>query len=294
MSIDLEGLKTFVVVVESGSFAKASSRLHKVQSAISYQVRKLEKSVGSALFDRTHYRAELTHVGRYVYQEACKLLRQVAQLSEASQQFRNGWEPNLSIVIDGIMPMAPIMRILKQLADQSVPTRIQVKVEFLAGVQYRFQQEHADIMLVKAYHHFPNFLNQQLKPIECLLTCYYQHPLAKMDVVSLFDLRQYVELSVNDSSEQNQLFSDPYTFGGDRIFHLSDFNAKKQALMQGLGFGWMPKYLIEEDLLSGLLKPVRYAKGEQYAFSPMLVYREDRSLGKAGRIFVESVLQALG
>lgn len=39
MRIDVDSFKVLQVLVEEGSFAKASERLHKAQSAVSYQVK---------------------------------------------------------------------------------------------------------------------------------------------------------------------------------------------------------------------------------------------------------------
>ncbi len=57
-------------------------------------------------------------------------------------------EPRLLVIIDGILPLDPILDGLKTLAAEQVPTRIQVKVEFLSGVSTRFEREQGDLMLV--------------------------------------------------------------------------------------------------------------------------------------------------
>ena len=41
--LDLELLKTFVCVVDEGSFTRAAERVHRTQSTVSQQVRKLEQ-----------------------------------------------------------------------------------------------------------------------------------------------------------------------------------------------------------------------------------------------------------
>lgn len=53
--LDLELLKSFVCVVDEGSFTRAAERVHRTQSTVSQQVRKLEELVGHALLlrDRT-------------------------------------------------------------------------------------------------------------------------------------------------------------------------------------------------------------------------------------------------
>jgi DNA-binding transcriptional LysR family regulator len=108
--------------------------------------------------------------------------------------------------------------------------------------------------------------------------------------VALEDLHRHVELSVQDSSERGD---DRHMFGGDRVFYLSGFIAKKQALLMGLGFGWMPLDLVREELKSGTLREVAYVGGSRYRFSPQLVSRQDRPLGPTGRMLAEALSRSL-
>jgi DNA-binding transcriptional LysR family regulator len=64
------------------------------------------------------------------------------------------------------------------------------------------------------------------------------HPLAGKPSVTLDQLQEHVELTVQDSSEQGD---DRHMFGGERVFYLSDFSVKKKALLMGVGFGWIPR-----------------------------------------------------
>jgi DNA-binding transcriptional LysR family regulator len=50
---DLELLRSFVCVVDAGGFTRAAQRVHRTQSTISQQIRKLEESVGQPLLVRT-------------------------------------------------------------------------------------------------------------------------------------------------------------------------------------------------------------------------------------------------
>lgn len=50
--LDLELLRTLVCVVDEGSFTRAANRVHRTQSTVSQQVRKLEQSVGKTLLSR--------------------------------------------------------------------------------------------------------------------------------------------------------------------------------------------------------------------------------------------------
>ena len=280
MKLDLEALLALDAVVQTGSFARAAGRLHRVTSAVSYQVKKLEEQLGLPLVDRSGYRVKLTPQGEAVLAEGRKLLRQAHQVEALAQQLASGWEARLMVVVDGILPLEETLRALKRLADEGVPTRVQLKVEFLHGVQFRFQRDDADLMLAKDYEPAALLRARALEEVECILCVGAGHPLAALGhAAGLEELHAHVELSVQDSSGRGD---DRHMFGGERVFFLSGFMAKKQALLMGLGFGWMPRYLVEEELARGELVELPYEGGSRFRFTPWLVHRIDRPLGKAG------------
>lgn len=279
MKLELESLLALDTVVQTGSFARAAQQLHKVTSAVSYQVKKLEEQLGIPLVDRTAYRVKLTPQGEAVLAEGRRLLRQAHQVEALAQQLASGWEARLLVVVDGILPLADTLKALKKLADEGVPTRIQLKIEFLHGVQYRFERDAADLMLVKDYEPAALLHAQALDEVESVLCVGHEHPLAALErPARLDDLQTHVELSVQDSSGRGD---DRHMFGGERVFFLSGFMAKKQALLMGMGFGWMPLYLIEQELANGTLIELAYDGGSRFRFTPWLVHRLDRPLGRA-------------
>ncbi|MGE0440649.1 MAG: LysR family transcriptional regulator [Gemmatimonadales bacterium] len=284
MRLDLDALEALDAVIREGGLAGAAERLHKVPSAISYQLRRLEQQLGLPLVNRTGYRIRLTAAGEAILAEGRRLLAQAERVEALAREFEHGFEPRLTLIADGILPLAPVLRALKSMADERIPTRIQVKVEFLKGVQYRFEHDQADLMLVKDYEAHPYLHAEALPEITCILCVAPGHPLAGRKGTSLADLQEHVELSVQDSSDQG---ADQHMFGGERVFYLSGFSAKRDALLMGLGFGWMPDYLVAEDLRRRRLREVAYVGGARYRFTPRLVQRTDRPLGPAGRLLVE-------
>lgn len=288
----LEQIRTLEAVVRTGSFSAAAAELHKAQSAVSYAIQQLEGRLDVELFDRTGHRAVLTDAGHAILAEGRKLLEAADRIDDMARRIGEEWEPRLEIVIDGILPQIPIMRVLKTLADESSPTQIQVKVEFLAGVEYRFEQEDADIMVVKDFTNRASYVSVPLGDIESTLVCAADHPLADRRSVTTGDLHEHVELSVHDSSDADAP-ADPTSFGGSRIFYLSDFEAKRKALQMGLGFGWLPMYLADGPLADGTLVEVDYEAGSRYSFTPRLVYRATRLPGRTARRFVELLTESV-
>lgn len=74
--LDLELLRTLVCVVDEGSFTRAAGRVHRTQSTVSQQVRKLEQMVGKTLLlrDRTGNQVAATEDGELMLTYARKLL----------------------------------------------------------------------------------------------------------------------------------------------------------------------------------------------------------------------------
>lgn len=289
MRPDLDAVNALDAVVRHGGFAGAAAALNRVQSAVSYQVEKLEAQLGVALLDRTGYRVRLTPEGETLLAEGRRLLGQADRMASMARQFAGGWEPRLTMILDGILPLETTLRALRTLAEEKVPTRIQLKVEYLSGVQLRFEKDSADIMVVKDYEGRPDLEAHPLGEVECVLCVSRRHPLADCPRVRLRDLHEHVELSVQDSSGRGD---DEHMFGGDRVFYLDGFIAKKQALRMGLGFGWMPRYLINRELHAGTLMEVRYAGGSRYRFTPLLVHRVTAPLGRTGRRLAELLVGA--
>ena len=285
MQLDLGGLEALDAVVKYGSFARAAEHLHKVQSAVSQQVQKLEQQLGVTLFNRAGYRVCLTPSGEGVLAEGRRLLARAEHIRSVARRFSLGWEPVLVVIVDGIVPLGPTLAALRALAAEKVPTRIQVKVEYLSGVQSSFEKNNADLMLVADYTANSYLHEETLPAMDCMLCVAPAHPLAEAKRVTLAELRDHVEISVQHSSEEQGY--DRHLFGCERGFYLSSFETKKRALLMGVGFGWMPMYLIQSELKAGTLRELKYVDGSRYRFTPRLVRRADRRLGRTGMRFVE-------
>ena len=73
--LDLDQLRTFVAIAETGSFTKAADVVCKTQSAVSMQMRRLEDRVGKALFVRDGRLSRLTEDGERLLHFARRLVR---------------------------------------------------------------------------------------------------------------------------------------------------------------------------------------------------------------------------
>src|SRR5262245_18925537 len=72
--LDLELLRSFVSVVDAGGFTRAGERVHRTQSTVSQQIRRLEETLGHPLLHRNGKQVALTEQGERLLSYARRIL----------------------------------------------------------------------------------------------------------------------------------------------------------------------------------------------------------------------------
>ena len=88
MSAELESdlLRTFIAIIDSGSFTKAAKAVHRTQSAVSMQMKRLEEVTGNAIFERQGRSVQLTRQGDTLQQYARRILKMQAEALSVLKQ----------------------------------------------------------------------------------------------------------------------------------------------------------------------------------------------------------------
>ncbi len=73
--LDIDQLRTFVAIADTGSFTRAAEIVHKTQSAVSMQMKRLEERVGKAIFERDGRLSKLTEDGERLLDYARRIVR---------------------------------------------------------------------------------------------------------------------------------------------------------------------------------------------------------------------------
>jgi DNA-binding transcriptional LysR family regulator len=73
--LDIDQLRTFVAIAETGSFTRAAEVVHKTQSAVSMQMKRLEERIGKAIFERDGRASKLTEEGERLLDYARRIVR---------------------------------------------------------------------------------------------------------------------------------------------------------------------------------------------------------------------------
>ena len=73
--IDIDQLRTFIAIVETGSFTKAADIVHKTQSAVSMQMKRLEERLDRPVFARDGRASKLTEDGERLLDYARRIVK---------------------------------------------------------------------------------------------------------------------------------------------------------------------------------------------------------------------------
>ena len=109
----LRELQYIVAVADTGNFSRAAEAVHVSQPTLSAQVRKLEDTLGVAIFERTPRRVLPTEAGEVLIASARRILAEADQLRDTARalrdplsgRFRLGAIPTLAgYMFPGLMP----------------------------------------------------------------------------------------------------------------------------------------------------------------------------------------------
>ncbi|MFW7267618.1 LysR family transcriptional regulator [Gluconacetobacter sp. Hr-1-5] len=96
-SANLELLRSFVVLGETGHFGRAASRLHLSQPSLTKQIRRLEDLLGAPLFDRSRQGTALTPFGRRFLTEVRPLLHHADEIWQSGVREARGERGHLGV-----------------------------------------------------------------------------------------------------------------------------------------------------------------------------------------------------
>lgn len=286
MDITLEQARVFEAVARLGTVQKAAAELHRGHSAVLYSLKNLEQQTGLVLFDRGGHRNQVSGEGQIVLRYCRKLIAARDELIDVCQNLKNTWEPSLKLIYDGVVDFNDIGDALYRLNEMKAPTEVKVLSAHLHEVRGLFEQENADIMLTVVP--LPHLKNQshKLSPIRLRLVAHRDHPLGAQSRgrLSIEDLNRHTYINIKTPSAVG-LSTDPVEF--DSVFSVNGFVVKKTAILKKLGFGWLPDYMIKDELRKGQLQILRTELDNEHVLQPRLYHRDEEFMGKATRKLLE-------
>jgi DNA-binding transcriptional LysR family regulator len=255
--LTLHQLQCFDAVVAEGSFQAAAEKLRRSQPSVSTSVKNLESRLQLNLLDRSGYRVALTEAGRSFYQRARLFLHEAKRLRDHAAQLAIGEESELRVVVGDVSPLTETLGLLRSFFDRCPGTKLHLHFEALSGPVERLLDGEADLIL----HHIDKadprleFIDLfAVKIVPVVAPGFLHFPISK--AITPEAMRDYVQCVIRDTARHTPP-RDYYLVEGARSWTVSDQLMKRELILQGMGWGHMPRYLIERDLREKTLLPIR-------------------------------------
>ncbi|WP_211251662.1 LysR family transcriptional regulator [Andreprevotia chitinilytica] len=266
LRLSLEALQIIDAIARKGSFAAAAEETHRVPSAVTYTVKKLEDDLDVQLFDRSGHRAKLTEAGEALLEEGRVLLRAANDIECRVKRVATGWETELRIVLDVLLPFDLLWPMVAEFDALDSGTRLRFSREALAGVWDALTENRADLVIGAAMDGPAGggYATLLLGEAAFVFAMAPHHPLATQpEPLSPTLIREHRSIAIADSARALL----PRTVGilaGQSTLTVPSLEAKLSAQLAGLGCGYLPRaaaapYLADGRLVQKVVQETRPA-----------------------------------
>lgn len=258
MSENLNDLKAFIVVAQTGSFTKAAGQLGVSQSALSYTLKILEQRLGVKLLNRTTRSVSTTQEGEQLLHDIAPLISGIEQKLYNLNEFRDS--PRGRLRING--------------TELSLNFLLWDKLSKFShdhpNIQLELTMDYAFTDIVRDRYDIGIRLGENLH--KDMISVKVSHELEMMTVAAPTYLQNYGTPQTPDDLHQHRCIglrlpsheriqtwefkniaqdSDVLTISPDCSMVVSHARLQLKAGLDGLGIVWLPKIMVESEIEKG-------------------------------------------
>ena len=277
----LDQLRIFLAIVEEGSFNGAARRTKRAISVISYGVAQLEAQLGVSLFEREGSRKpELTLAGKALLADARNIADGVDELVARVRGLHQGLEAELSLAVDVMLPASALAYVLREFQRCFPTVDLRLHVEALGAVAALLLNGQANLAIGgPEITDLPELELVAVGAVEMVPVAAPSHPLAQMKEIPPGAGRRHLQLVLTDRSTLTQ--GQDYSVLAARSWRLGDLAAKHALLLEGIGWGNMPRHAVAEDIAAGRLVELTLPESPGLRYGLNALWRKDNPPGPA-------------
>jgi DNA-binding transcriptional LysR family regulator len=283
--MELRLLVTFEKVATVLSFTRAAAELKYAQSSVTAQIRSLESSLGTELFDRLGGHIRLTEAGERLLPYA----RQMIELAEEARAAVAGAEEPSGPLAVGTMESLTNHRLpplLEYFHHRYPKVRLSLRTTIGDETRQALRQGTYDVgFLMEEETAHPGLESMVLAVEPLALVGAPGHPLAGRPL-TIADLLSQPLLATEPGCAYRDLFERELTSHSPVSFmEFGTIEATKRAAAAGLGIALLPGITVAAELDSGTL--VRLDWQPPFTLRTQLAWRSGKRLPVHARLFVE-------
>jgi DNA-binding transcriptional LysR family regulator len=291
----LAAIEAFVRVAESGSFSKAAERLHSSKSAVSRQVSALEAELGARLIHRTTRALTLTEAGRSYFEQAVRILADLAEANASVGQLQAAPRGRLRVSAPmsfGFLHLAPAV-------PDFLARHPDVELDLIMNDRFvDLVDEGFDVAVRIGTLADSSLVARKLAPMRravCAAPSYLARrgTPASPDELKTHECLCYSNVGMAQEWRFVRADGRPWSVEVRGRLHANNGDALRAAALRGFGLAVLPSFLVGRDFQSGALVPVleEFLPQDSAVYA---VYPHARHLSPKVRAFVDFLAERFG
>ncbi len=247
--LDRQHLAILREVDRQGGVTAAADRLHLTQSALSHAIRRLERDLGVALWEREGRRLRLTRAGRRLLALATRVLPQFEQAEAEIADFARGRRGMLRIGMECHPCYRWLLRVVEPYLAAWPDVDVDVKQEFQFGGLGALLSQEIDLLITPDPVLRPSLSFTSVFDYELMLAVARGHPLAEAPHVAAEALEREVLITYPVATERLDVFTQ-FLLPAQRLPRVHKTIETTDIMLQlvaaGRGVAPLPDWLIAE------------------------------------------------
>jgi DNA-binding transcriptional LysR family regulator len=292
-AITLDQFAVFLAVVEEGSFAAAARKLGRAQSAVTYAIQKLEDQSGVPLFDRTSYRPGLTEEGRALLPRVRRIMDDLREFRVQAQAVSKGIEAELVLLVETFLSLSMFASALHQFHVNFPMVQLRIIAVRPQDASQQLSEHQADLgLFLLSPEPEPALESRMVTELDFVAVAVPEHPLAQLPPHFPRDaMREHLQIVVSNPKAARNARN----FGvvGVNQWHVSEVRLRHDLIKEGLGWGSMPRPMVENELADGSLVELHPAEWGSSNIMPkfkvVVAKLKEHALGPAGTFLMSAL-----
>ncbi|MGF1484863.1 MAG: LysR family transcriptional regulator [Opitutales bacterium] len=284
----IENFKIFSDLVESQSFSRAAKLNGITQSAVSQQLRAMEKHFNVLIVDRSQKQFRLTREGAKLYDSAKEILHLYDKLTSELQEMKK--------VISGTIHISTIYSI----GLHELPAYVKEFLQEFPSVNCRVEYRRSNLVYEDVLHNavdiglvaYPLKMRQlEIIPFQedqMVVVCSPQHRLAKKKTISLQELKEEkiigFDQDIPTRKATDALFRES-KLDIEPVMEFDNIETVKRAVEIDAGLALVPQTTVLNEVRQGLMAAVRL-EGKKVTRPLAIIHRKGRVLTPAMKKFI--------
>ena len=290
MNINL--LKSFIVIAETQSLSRAAERLFITQPALSQQIKQLENHFSVQLIERTNRGIVLTEPGKILYDFATRIVSTYEDLEKNMDDFRASISGNLVVGASSIVGGYAVPCSIFIFKEKYPETNIKLKVGNRKQILEELRDGTIDVAIIEGEKPDGNLVSSEIASEEMVVIVPYRKPWQGRTSLSLEEFLSQPLIMREDGSGTRQMIERCFVQAGidknrlNIVMELSSADSIKAAVEAGHGISIMPKLAIRKELYNKTLIALKI-EGVPLVQKIHLAYKREKVQSHVARAFIK-------